>query len=223
MSGDDMSKPDMGPIYGDKDKGLSYDFDELKDAQTRRVDSTDELLASRGPATTGSVDLSAIKAADPSFDDQDFITIARESFYLVRRARTADHEKFDEGLLSPQLAREVKTAIDGDVASHQHHLLPGLEIRTAEIAGGQVTDGKLSVTVRLHLWVGSTNPDPAAVPEKGTEWDEDWTFWRDPTIDASATDRDHATRRQADGGWMFAHKGWVVTSILRDGADAAAG
>jgi predicted lipid-binding transport protein (Tim44 family) len=212
---------DQGGIYGDKDKGLSYDFDELKAAQTRQVDSTDALLASRGPATAGGVDLSAIKAADPSFDDQDFITIARESFNLIRKARTTDHEKFDEGLLSPQLAQEVKAAIDGDVASHQHHLLPGLEIRTAAITGGQVTDGKLTLTVRLHLWVGSANPTEAV--EAGTEWDEDWTFWRDPTIDSSATDRDHALRREADGFWMFAHKGWIVTSIQRDGADVAAG
>ncbi len=197
------------------------EIDDLNKAESDQLDKIDTSYADRKPALADGVDISAVKTADPTFDEQEFLVIVRESFDLIRRARTTDHEQFDDGLLSPQLAQEVKTAIEGDVASHQHHLLPGLEIRTAVITGGQVTDGKLTVTARLHLWGGSTNPTEAV--EKGTEWDEDWTLWRDPTIDASATDRDHATRREADGAWMFAHKGWIVTSILRDGADAAAG
>ena len=31
-----MSKPDLGPIYGDRDKGLDDDFDELQGAETDR-------------------------------------------------------------------------------------------------------------------------------------------------------------------------------------------
>jgi len=212
------SKPGF---WGERNENLDYDFDQLGVAEKQRADAIDGLLAGRPPATAAGVDLAPIKAADSNFDDQNFLTIVRESFELIRRARTADREQLDEGLLSPQLASEVKAAIAGDVASHQHHLLPGLEIKSAVITNAQVTDGKLVIVARLHLWVGSTAPSEAV--EKGNEWDEDWTFWRDPTIDASATDRDHATRREAEGAWMFAHNGWIVTSIQRDGADAAAG
>jgi predicted lipid-binding transport protein (Tim44 family) len=210
-----------GRAKGEADR-IVQDIDQLKKTESDQLDKIDASYADRKPAVADGVDLSAIKTADPTFDEQQFLVVVRESFDLIRKARTTDHEKYDEGLLSPQLAEEIKTAIDGDVASHQHHLLPGLEIKTAVITGGQVADGKLTVTVRLHLWVGSTDLTTTGV-EKGTEWDEDWTFWRDPMIDPTATDRDHALRLLADGFWMFAHKGWIVTSIQRDGADAAAG
>jgi predicted lipid-binding transport protein (Tim44 family) len=200
---------------------IVQDIDALNKTEKEMFDKVDASYADRKPATVDGLDLSAVEAADPTFDEQQFLVIVRESFELVRQARTLEHEQFDDGLLSPQLAQEVKEAIAGDVASHRHHLLPGLEIRSAVITSGQVTAGKLTVVARLHLWVGSTAPTEGV--EAGTEWDEDWTFWRDPTIDASATDRDHATRREADGAWMFAHNGWIVTSITRDGADAAAG
>jgi len=197
------------------------DIDDLNKTEKAMFDKIDDAYADRAAPTAPGVDTSAVKAADPIFDEAAFIVIVRETFELVRRARTLEHEQFDDGLLSPQLAQEVKQAIAGDVASHRHHLLPGLEIRSAVITSAQVVDGKLNVVARLHLWVGSNAPTDAV--EKGNEWDEDWTFWRDPTIDGSASDRDHATRREAEGAWMFAHNGWIVTSIQRDGADAAAG
>ena len=49
------------------------------------------------------------------------------------------------------------------------------------------------------------------------EWDENWTFWRDPSTDPSAVDSDEGVSMVNPRGWLFAHRGWVVTSIKRVG------
>jgi predicted lipid-binding transport protein (Tim44 family) len=196
---------------------------EYYDTQTELVDDVEKFVENvPAPEATG-VDIAAVKQADPTFDDREFIAAARESFMHIRAARTADDERLAEGLLSPQLLTEVKNAIDGDVASHRHHLLPALEIQSAAIASAQVVDGKLQIVVRFQLWAMKEGETPVNGIDQGEAWDEDWSFWRDPSIDATATDHEHALRREVEGGWLFAHKGWIVTAITRAGADATAG
>jgi predicted lipid-binding transport protein (Tim44 family) len=210
----------MGALDGSKrakDVGAYYD------TETELVDDVQNFIENVPAPEAAGVDMAAVKQTDPTFDDRQFIAAARESFMHIRAARTSDDEQLAEGLLSPQLLTEVKTAIDGDVASHQHHLLPGLEIQSAAITTAQVVDGKLQVIVRFHLWAMNPSEAPVNGIDQGDSWDEDWTFWRDPTVDASTTDHEHALRREVEGGWLFAHKGWIVTSISRAGADTSAG
>jgi predicted lipid-binding transport protein (Tim44 family) len=210
----------MGAFDGNE---RAKDIGAYHDTQTELVDGLEQFIENVPAPEAAGVDMASVKAADPTFDDREFIAAARESFMHIRDARTSDDERLAEGLLSTQLLSEVKNAIDGDVASHRHHLLPGLEIQSAAITTAQVVQGKLVIIVRFHLWAMTEGAAPVNGIDQGSSWDENWTFWRDPTIDAGATDHEHALRREVEGGWLFAHKGWIVTSITRAGADAAAG
>ena len=174
-----------------------------------------------GPLEVDGVDLTALKQADPSFNDEAFIDIARECFLEVRKARTYNLEPIASGILTPQLEAELKNAIDGDVASHRHHLLPMLTIKTAKIVQASAGDGKPTVVVCFHLSSEELDRNDQlqviAGSDQVTEWDEDWTFWRDPSVDTSAADEDHILSPESQGEWSFAHKGWTVTKIDREG------
>ena len=203
---------------------LAADMDAASAAEDKVLDTVASEVANRPSAEAAGVDVSAINKVDPTFNDQDFLTIARDTFYHVREARTADREALDDALLSPQLEKELDDVIAGDATAHRHHLLPGLEIRTIAITSAVVTDGKLAITVRLHLLSEEEERDDAGKLTSGSEqvheWDEDWTFWRDPSVDSSATDKQRTEMFEREGGWFIAHKGWIVTSIQRAGADA---
>ena len=112
--------------------------------------------------------------------------------------------------------------IAGDVASHRHHLLPGLEIRAAQIQSTAVVDGKIQIVVGLHLRSEEVDLDAAGKVIAGDytdrDWDEVWTFIRDPGIDSPAFDAALTDVPLDKGGWLIAHKGWIVTSIARVGA-----
>jgi predicted lipid-binding transport protein (Tim44 family) len=163
-----------------------------------------------------------VKAADPDFDDQDFLTIVRETFERVRHARSQDDLERTDAALSPELEAQLKTVVAGDLASHRHHLLPGLEIRSAQIQSTEVVDGKIQIAVGLHLRSEEVDLDDAGKVVAGDytdrDWDEVWTFVRDPRIDTRAFDAALVDIPLDKGGWLFAHKGWIVTSITRLGA-----
>jgi hypothetical protein len=117
---------------------------------------------------------------------------------------------------------KLRDIVQGDVASHRHHLLPGLEVRSALIASVDATDGKFTVVVRSHLSSEEVDRSGSGAVLAGDfterEWDENWSFWRDPTSDATSVDSEHTISGVNPKGWLFAHHGWVVTSIERVGA-----
>ena len=201
---------------------IAADKEKLIDLEQKEVEEVVAGLNDRPPAEAAGVDISALKAADPTFDDKGFIPIARESFNLIREARSLDSPVTASGLLSDDLKNQLQQVIDGDVASHRHHLLPGLWIKDAKITGGSVADGKLTVVVQFHLTSQEMDRDGdlklIAGSDQWQEWDERWTFWRDPSVDTSASDEQRILSREEEGGWMFAHKGWIVTKIERLGA-----
>ena len=171
------------------------------------LEKEEELMAERPAAEAPGVDISAIVAADPTFDDQAFLTIARECYERIREARSKNDPQFTDAELSPELESQLKTVIAGDVASHRHHLLPGLEIRSAAIESAAVADKKMTVVVRFHLEAEEADVDEVGKVVAGDyterEWDENWTFWRDASVDASAVDnaadlRPRRSRRVAD-------------------------
>jgi predicted lipid-binding transport protein (Tim44 family) len=165
------------------------------------------------------VDLSAVKAVDPQFDDCAFRTIAKETFNMVRDSRSSQHLGEAFGLLSPTMQRELTWHIDGDVAAHRHHLLPGLGVDEATIVEAAVAGGREVLDVRLDVAGEELNRDDAtaaviAGAETVRHWSELWRFERDPSADSFQTDRDH-TLKFGDDGWLVAHRGWVVTQIER--------
>jgi predicted lipid-binding transport protein (Tim44 family) len=206
---------------------LESDVNAADKADDQRFGDFADSLANRPAAAADGVDLSPITKVDATFDGQEFLTIARDCFYHVRQARTTRNPNLDDAILSPQLEKELDDVIAGDVAAHRHHLLPGLEIQTITITSAAVTDGKMTLTVRLHLVGEEAERDDAGKLTSGSEqahqWDEDWTFWRDSSVESATTDKQRTEMRQSQGGWFIAHKGWMVTAIQRAGADAAAG
>jgi predicted lipid-binding transport protein (Tim44 family) len=198
------------------------DEEQLLDLEKQEVDGIIAGLNDRPPAEAAGVDVKAFTAVDPSFDDKAFIAIARESFNHIREARSEENAKTAAGTMSDQLKSELQNAIEGDVASHRHHLLPGLSIMAAEITSATVTDGKMTAVVHFKITSQEMDRDEKFNMIAGStdwqSWDEMWTFWRDPSVDTSASDEDHILSREQEGGWMFAHKGWIVTKIERVGA-----
>ncbi|MGD0833983.1 MAG: TIM44-like domain-containing protein [Candidatus Dormibacteria bacterium] len=165
------------------------------------------------------VDLAAIRAVDPQFDDFAFRSIARETFNKVREARSTEHLDEADALLSPAMEDEVKSEVGGDVAAHRHHLLPGLEVEDAVIVEAAVTDGREVLDVRLEVAGEELDRDDATLAVVSGDqvvrrWSELWRFERDPSMDSSQTDLQH-TLRFGDDGWLVAHRGWVVTGIER--------
>jgi predicted lipid-binding transport protein (Tim44 family) len=211
----------LGGIVPGYDKTAQKVLDDMEAEAAsfnKMLDAEDSMLKNRPPAEATGVDISAINALDPSFDDQQFLEVARECFYNIREARTSDNPLLADLELSPELMTELRDVIQGDVTSHRHHLLPGLEIRTAVIRSVDVTAAKFTIVVRFHLESEEVDRDAKGEVVAGDfnerEWDEDWTFWRDPTVDSGSIDRQHTL---TPGGWMCEHRGWVVTSIERLG------
>jgi predicted lipid-binding transport protein (Tim44 family) len=192
---------------------------ELDAADDALVTAFEEMLKTRAPAEAPGVDISAVKAADPTFDDQAFLSIARESFFQMTEAREHHRASIAADLTDAKVAADLEATIAADAAAHKYHVLPGVEIQSAVITSAAVTDGKISIVVRMHL-VGKEedldeNANVVAIDEQYKQWDEEWTFTRDPNVDESAEDARHALLREEDGGWDFAHKGWNVTAIAR--------
>src|SRR5215469_12118415 len=96
----------------------------LIDLEQQEVDGTVAGLNDRTTATLPGVDTGALKTVDPQFDDEAFRAIARETFYKVREARSTQNPHESAELVSPEIQQEIQAAVAGDVASHQHHLLP---------------------------------------------------------------------------------------------------
>jgi predicted lipid-binding transport protein (Tim44 family) len=186
------------PGFDRKVRRILDDID-AEAAATQRLYDTEQALMDNRPSAEGQgVDISAVKALDPSFDDQRFLSVARESFYGIRKARVLDNPALADGEPSPQLMSALGNVVNGDVASHRHHLLPGLEVRTAVIQSVDVTGGKITIVVRFHLESEEVDRDTTGRVVAGGfsehNWDEDWTFWRDPAIGPAPTDRE---RRQS--------------------------
>jgi len=213
---------DLVPGYDEKMAGILGDMDREAAADKAMLEGEEELMANRAAPEVAGVDISAIKAADPAFDDQAFLTIARESYQRVREAQSRDNLQFTDAELSPQLLDEFKRVVAGDVQSHRHHLLPGLEITSAAIESATVADTRLTIVVRFHLEAEEVDVDESAAVVAGDytqrQWDENWTFERDTSVDAAPVDNALTFVPIEAGGWLVAHRGWTVTAVERLGA-----
>jgi hypothetical protein len=89
----------MGPLgyslYYKKVSDVLGAIDAEAAATQRMYDTEQALMDNRPTAEAAGVDISPIKALDPTFNDQDFLTIARESFYSIREARSTPSVKLE--------------------------------------------------------------------------------------------------------------------------------
>ena len=200
---------------------LEGDLDAETAADKTMLDTVQQDMAARPSAEAAGVDIAAVKAVDPGFDDEQFLGSCRETLELVRKARAVHDPRFADSLLSPELATELTAAVGADEAAHRHHVEPELEIETCAISAASVESGVPTVVVRFHLTGEELDRDTSmrmvAGSDAETQWDEDWTFARIAADGADAVDEDHTTRTDEQGGWMLPHRGWVATAIQRVG------
>ena len=199
---------------------IAADQDRILERGEQEVDGIVAALNDRTSAELPGVDTSTIRQLDPGFDDEAFRAIARETFYKVREARKLQDPQESAEMLSPQMQRELLTAISSDVAAHRHHLLPFLWLKDAVIADARVIDGHEQIDVRFSISAGEEDVDDRtgqvlAGDSVEHPWEERWRFVRDPGADTSASDERHQISFDRTGQWMFAHRGWVVTQIER--------
>jgi predicted lipid-binding transport protein (Tim44 family) len=187
------------------------------DAQDRLLDGVKRSVAEQPSAVGDGVDVTAIIAVEPHFDPAAFRAIARESFLKVREARSTHREQEDDGLMSPSLEHEIDDAIFSDAAARHRHVLSGLEVTEATIISATVSEGREKLGVRFVATAERIESDEltgSILSDDGSphRFTETWQFERNPTVDNSATDAQHAASFGPDG-WLFAHRGWVVTDI----------
>jgi predicted lipid-binding transport protein (Tim44 family) len=198
---------------------IAAKFAELDGIVDRLDDAWGTMLAERPPASEPGVDLALVTAADPAFDGQAFLAIARESYFKMREAWERRTGSIAAGLCTPAVMAELQETIAADAVAQRRHLLPGIEIRSAIITSARVSERKMSLVVRIDLIGKEYYVDDAFDIVDGDDeyhdWVEDWTFVRDSSIDERGTDRTHALLREEQGGWDFAHRGWTVASIAR--------
>jgi predicted lipid-binding transport protein (Tim44 family) len=199
------------------------EFHELADEIGKEGEAQDRLLARVGsaiaeqPAVGHGVDLSEIKRVEPEFDPAAFRTIGRETFLKVREARVTQREQEDDGLMTPVLEHEVDDAIFSDAAARHRHVLSGLEIIDATIVSATVDGGREKLGVRFVATAERIERDEltdTVISQDGSphRFTELWKFERNPALDSAATDAQHVASFAPDG-WLFAHRGWVVTDI----------
>jgi hypothetical protein len=187
--------------------------------QERLLDGFDRAIHDQPSAVSAGVDLAAIKAVEPDFDASGFRTLARETFIKVREARGRQRGQAGEGLLSESMERELNDVIAGDVAAHRHRILALLEVIDATIVAAAFEAGRERLGVRFVFSAEEIERDGATEAvisdDHGVHrWAELWQFERDPSLDQTATDQQHILSFGADR-WLFAHRGWVVTTITR--------
>jgi hypothetical protein len=199
-------------------------FDHKLDAVLTDLDSeaaADQAMlaqfAERPDAEAPGVSVKALGDADKTFDDHEVVSVARDCFLILQKARLDEQADRGEAELSPDLEGELRAATARDVEAHRHHLLPSLEIDDARIVEALLVDRKEVVTVRLSLRGEQLVRDDATeeVVQGSTDviaWQEDWTLTRDPRVSDTRAQDEKLT---LSGQWFVAHRGWVVTKIER--------
>ncbi|HUY97793.1 MAG TPA: Tim44-like domain-containing protein [Verrucomicrobiae bacterium] len=204
----------MVPFWGK----IQQDFGNViaaMDAEAAADQTMQEEFLKRPDAVQAGVDLSAIKGIDPQFDEHQFISISREVFEIVHAARAKRDAGVSAQELTPEVDAALKAAIAQDQAHNRLHLFPGIEIEDAKIAAAKVDGGKEIISTHYVVKGEEMERDARTLSVlTGTDavlqWEEVWTFARDPSVDSSSID--HQMTLMASR-WYFNHLGWMVSTI----------
>ena len=141
----------------------------------------------KGVAETGSpiaAGLDAIKAADPNFDAQHFLTGARAAYEMIVTAFAQSDRRALKGLLSREVYDGFEAAIREREARGERIETRFVSIDKAEIAGAELRGRVAHLTVRFVSQLVSVTHDRSGAvidgsPEKVADVTDVWTFARD--------------------------------------------
>jgi predicted lipid-binding transport protein (Tim44 family) len=135
------------------------------------------------PGTTGSPGMAALKAADPSFDEDSFLKGACGAFQIVVKAFAAGDAAALEPLLNKDVYGAFAEAIRTRQAAKENLQTTLVSIKSATIVEATVEGAAGLVTVKLVSdQINATRAEDGRVvegdPEKIVEKTDFWTFSR---------------------------------------------
>jgi predicted lipid-binding transport protein (Tim44 family) len=139
-----------------------------------------DAVPSTAPGLTG---LPAIKAADPSFDEESFLKGARGAFQIIVKAFAAGDTAALEPLLNKDVYGAFVDAIGARQAAKETLQTTLVSIKSAAIVEGSIESAAALVTVKLVSdQINVTRAADGRVvdgdPEKAIEKSDFWTFSR---------------------------------------------
>ena len=146
----------------------------------------DNIVPLRPEALSGS-DLAAIKKADPTFQEDQFLQGAASAFQMVLHAYAEGDLSQLRRLLGYDLFNEFSEAIRQRNADNETLSLTIDQINDVQLLDGELVDGIASVTVRFasqqsrHIFDGAGNEIMDDAADKESIIDV-WTFERDTQI-----------------------------------------
>lgn len=155
--------------------------DNVIDLASARKPAPEEIP--EGPVGAG---LLAIRAADPSFAIEDFLSGARAAFAMIVGAYAAGEKGVLKPLLSPSVYHGFAEAIDARARSGETLDTELVSVRSAEIVDARMEGGVANVTVRFRSEQVNLVKDLEGRvldgdPERISDVTDEWTFARDTT------------------------------------------
>jgi predicted lipid-binding transport protein (Tim44 family) len=157
---------------------------ELDFSDTTLVAAFDDMLDHAPRPEVPADELEALAAAGVTFDEATLLRAATAGYLELAQAwqeRDASHAADRFG---SELHEEIREKVAADIEAGRQHLLPGVEVHCAALTHAHVDGEGVTTVVRLHL-IGRELFEDAegnviAGDDTYRQWEEDWTFRRDP-------------------------------------------
>jgi predicted lipid-binding transport protein (Tim44 family) len=131
--------------------------------------------------TTG---LDAIRAHDPGFEDDKFVSDAERAFFTVQQAWTELKPDMSRRVMADNIWQQHKVQIEGYQSLNKRNVLEGLAIANARIIQAECDGAYDTIVIRLlagcadyDIDMGNKNKVIRGSKDF-TQWTEDWCFQR---------------------------------------------
>jgi predicted lipid-binding transport protein (Tim44 family) len=130
--------------------------------------------------------VAAIRAHDPTFDENVFLGQVQRLFFAVLEAWTALKPALSQGVMASLIWEEQKAQVTTYTQRGWRNVLDKLGFTSAVIAGALSDRDFDTVTVRINATSADYDLDAAGVVLRGDtnpwDWTEDWIFQRPSTL-----------------------------------------
>ena len=166
----------------DRAQDEALDMGAEGDAQAADAGLSDEILADEALMSG----IAKIRAADPSFNAEDFLVGARVAFEMILGAYASGDRETLETLLSPEVYANFRAAIDAREEAGQSMEETLVGIRAADIVEAYMEGGSANVTAKflseqVHVVRDEQGHVIEGNPNQVTDVVDFWTFARDTT------------------------------------------